>query len=128
MTTFGTVLGSWIAGVTKPGVILLAGFGACLATGVSGFFGAFMAERAERERQLKEMKETTGSRVNPLHYRAASFVVVYVALIDGLSPVLTRRYRFHRLSWLWQGSSPFQAPTSFHWHFLWQHYSFWACI
>jgi hypothetical protein len=48
MTTFGTVLGSWIAGVTKPGVILLAGFGACLATGVSGFFGAFM---------LKEPKE-----------------------------------------------------------------------
>jgi predicted membrane protein (TIGR00267 family) len=35
------------------------------------------------------MKETMSSRVNPLHYRAASFVVVYVALIDSLSPVLT---------------------------------------
>jgi len=38
-----------------------------------------MAERAERERQLKKMKEAMGSRVNPLHYRAARSVVVYVA-------------------------------------------------
>ncbi|MEM2281515.1 MAG: VIT1/CCC1 transporter family protein [Candidatus Bathyarchaeia archaeon] len=89
MTVFGIVLGSWIAGVTKPEVVLLAGFGACLAMGVSGFFGAFMAEKAERERRLKEMEEAAKNRVNPLHYEAARFVTVYVALIDGLSPVLT---------------------------------------
>jgi len=59
MTTFGIILGSWIAGVTKPEVVLLAGFGACLAMGVSGFFGALMAEKAERERHLKEMEEAT---------------------------------------------------------------------
>jgi hypothetical protein len=53
-TTFGTVLGSWIAGVTKPEVILLAGFGACPAMGGSGFFGAFMAERAERDERNNE--------------------------------------------------------------------------
>ncbi|MEM2367933.1 MAG: hypothetical protein QXQ50_06850, partial [Candidatus Bathyarchaeia archaeon] len=45
MTIFGIVLGSWIAGVTKPEVILLAGFGVCLAMGVSGFFGAFMLKK-----------------------------------------------------------------------------------
>lgn len=89
MTIFGIVLGSWIAGVTKPEVILLAGFGACLAMGVSGFFGAFMAEKAERERHLKDMEETTRNRVDPIHYEAARFVVIYVALIDGLSPALT---------------------------------------
>jgi len=53
-TTFDTVLGSWIAGVTKPEVILLAGFGACPAMGGSGFFGAFMAERAERNERNDE--------------------------------------------------------------------------
>ena len=89
MTIFGIVLGSWIAGVTKPEVILLAGFGACLAMGVSGFFGAFMAEKAERERHLKDMEEATKNRVDPIHYEAARFVVIYVALIDGLSPALT---------------------------------------
>jgi predicted membrane protein (TIGR00267 family) len=89
MTIFGIVLGSWIAEVTKPEIILLAGFGACLAMGVSGFFGAFMAEKAERERHLKDMEEATKNRVDPIHYEAARFVVIYVALIDGLSPALT---------------------------------------
>ncbi|MEM3565258.1 MAG: VIT1/CCC1 transporter family protein [Candidatus Bathyarchaeia archaeon] len=88
MTIFGIVLGSWMAGVAKPEVILLAGFGACLAMGVSGFFGAFMAEKAERERHLKEMEETR-NHVDPVHYEAAHFVVFYVALIDALSPALT---------------------------------------
>jgi len=89
MTIFGIVLGSWMAGVAKAEVILLAGFGACLAMGVSGFFGAFMAEKAERERHLKDMEEATRNRVDPIHYEAARFVVIYVALIDGLSPALT---------------------------------------
>ncbi|MEM3770075.1 MAG: VIT1/CCC1 transporter family protein [Candidatus Bathyarchaeia archaeon] len=89
MTIFGIVLGSWMAGVAKPEVILLAGFGACLAMGISGFFGAFMAEKAERERHLKDMEEATRKRVDPIHYEAARFVVFYVALIDGLSPTLT---------------------------------------
>jgi len=89
MTIFGIVLGSWMASVTKPEVILLAGFGACLAMGVSGFFEAFMAEKAERERHLKDMEEATRNRVDPIHYEAARFVVIYVALIDGLSPALT---------------------------------------
>jgi len=89
MTIFGIVLGSWIAGVTKPEVVLLASFGACLAMGVSGFFGAFMAEKAERERHLKDMEEKTKNQVDPIHYAAARFVIYYVALIDGLSPALT---------------------------------------
>lgn len=89
MTVFGIVLGSWIAGVSKPEIIVLAGLGACLAMGFSGFFGAYMAEKAERERRLKEMEEATHNNVNPIQYEAARFVTVYVALIDGLSPALT---------------------------------------
>ena len=89
MTVFGIVLGSWIAGVSKPEIIVLAGLGACLAMGFSGFFGAYMAEKAERERRLKEMEEATNNNVNPIQYEAARFVTVYVALIDGLSPALT---------------------------------------
>ena len=89
MTVFGIVLGSWIAGVSKPEIIILAGLGACLAMGFSGFFGAYMAEKAERERRLKQMEEATHNNVNPIQYEAARFVTVYVALIDGLSPALT---------------------------------------
>jgi predicted membrane protein (TIGR00267 family) len=89
MTIFGIVLGSWIAGVSKPEVILLAGLGACLAMGVSGFFGAFMAEKAERERHLKDMEKVANGQVDPIQYEAAHFITFYVALIDGLSPALT---------------------------------------
>jgi len=89
MTVFGIVLGSWIAGVSKSEIIVLAGLGACLAMGLSGFFGALMTEKAERERHLKEMEEATNNNVDPIHYEAARFVTFYVALIDGLSPALT---------------------------------------
>lgn len=89
MTAFGIVLGSWIARVTRSEIIILAGLGACLAMGLSGFFGAYMAERAERERHLKELEEATPNHVNPIQYEASRFVELYVALIDGLSPVLT---------------------------------------
>ena len=89
MTVFGIVLGSWIAGVSKSKIIVLAGLGACLAMGLSGFFGALMAEKAERERHLKEMEAVTNNNVDPIHYEAARFVTFYVAFIDGLSPALT---------------------------------------
>ncbi|RLI13916.1 hypothetical protein DRO41_06590 [Candidatus Bathyarchaeota archaeon] len=89
MTAFGIILGSWIAGVSNPTVIVLAGLGACLAMGLSGFFGAYMAERAERERHLKELEKATHNHVDPIQYEASRFVEFYVALIDGLSPTLT---------------------------------------
>ena len=89
MTVFGIVLGSFIAGVSKPGIIILASLGACLAMGLSGFFGAYMAEKAERERHLKEMEKATHNNVDPIQYEASRFIEIYVALIDGLSPALT---------------------------------------
>jgi len=89
MTVFGIVLGSWIAGVSKPEILILASVGACLAMGLSGFFGAYMAEKAERERHLKEMEKATHNNVDPIQYEAARFVTLYVAVVDGLSPALT---------------------------------------
>lgn len=48
-----------------------------------------MAEKAERDRHLKEMEERTHNNVDPIQYEAAQFVTFYVAVIDGLSPMLT---------------------------------------
>lgn len=89
MTLFGIVVASWIAGVQKPEVIVVAGLGACFAMGVSGFFGAYMAERAERERRLKEIERETNGHVDPIRYEASRFVSFYVALIGGILPTLT---------------------------------------
>ena len=38
---------------------------------------------------MKEMEEATDNKVEPIHYEAARFVTVYVALVDGLSPAST---------------------------------------
>lgn len=90
MTMLGIVVGAWIAGVSNPRVIVAAGLSACLAMGVSGLFGAYMTEKAERERSLKELEESmlTSLKESVLN-DASSFVSVYAALIDGLSPALT---------------------------------------
>jgi len=89
MTVFGIVLGSWFAGDVGVGTIVLAGLGASLAMGFSGFFGAFIAEKAEREGHLREMEKATNDNVEVIHYEAARFIAFYVAVIDGLSPALT---------------------------------------
>ena len=90
MTLLGIVVGSWIAGVSSPWIIVASGFGACLAMGVSGLSGAYMTEKAERERNLKELEESMLTDLNDsLHGEASNFVSVFAALVDGLSPALT---------------------------------------
>ena len=90
MTLLGIVMGSWIAGVSNPWVIVAAGLGACLAMGISGLFGAYMTEKAERERSLKELEESMLVDLNgSIHSDASAFVSVFAALVDGLSPTLT---------------------------------------
>ena len=68
MTMLGITLGSWAAQVENAEIIVLAGIGACIAMGVSGFSGAYMAEKAERERHLKELEEKTNNHVDPIDF------------------------------------------------------------
>jgi len=90
MTILGIVIGSWIAGVTKPEIIVTAGLGACLAMGVSGLFGAYMTERAERKQKLKTLETAMLSDLSDSILNDASeFVSVYAAIVDGASPILT---------------------------------------
>jgi predicted membrane protein (TIGR00267 family) len=89
MTIFGIIVASWFAKVQRPEMVVIAGLGACFAMGVSGFFGAYMAERAERDRMLRELEKEKNGNVDPIRYEASQFVSLYVALVDGLSPILT---------------------------------------
>lgn len=90
MTMLGIVIGSWIVRNTEPKIIVTAGFGACLAMGVSGLFGAYMAEKAERRRRLKTLEDSMCTDLSDsMHSDASNFVSVYAAIIDGISPMLT---------------------------------------
>jgi len=89
MTIFGIIVASWFANIQRPETIVIAGLGACFAMGISGFFGAYMAEKAERDRMLRELEKEKNGKVDPLRYEASEFISFYVAIIDGLSPILT---------------------------------------
>jgi len=90
MTMLGIVIGSWIVGNTEPKIIVTAGFGACLAMGVSGIFGAYMAEKAERKRHLKTLEDSMLTDLgDSIQSDASNFASIYAAIIDGVSPMLT---------------------------------------
>jgi len=90
MTVLGIILGSWAARVENPYVIVMAGFGACLAMGVSGLFGAYITEKAERKKIIKDLEESILSDLEgSLQQNASEFVPALAALVDGLSPALT---------------------------------------
>jgi predicted membrane protein (TIGR00267 family) len=90
MTMLGIIVGSWVARVARPEIILTLGLGACLAMGISGLFGTYMTERAERKRDLKTLEnammiDLQDSVLND----ASSFVSFYAAIVDGGSPIVT---------------------------------------
>jgi len=84
----GMILGAFVVGLPDPAFIISAGFGVCLALGMSGFWSAYMAETAERTRSLKELESALYTDLkNSLIERAARTATIWVALINGISPV-----------------------------------------
>jgi len=90
MTTLGVIIGAYIAGVTDARIILSAGLGASFAMGISGAWGAFITERAERVRGMKELEKALFTELkNSILDRASKVAMIWVALIDALSPIMT---------------------------------------
>ncbi|HEW89811.1 MAG TPA: hypothetical protein ENG43_00525 [Candidatus Bathyarchaeota archaeon] len=75
--------------VQDPRFIVAVGLANCLAMGISGFTGTFMTERAERLRRLKEIENLLLTDLGDTDRERASLLAsVYVALIDGLAPMV----------------------------------------
>jgi predicted membrane protein (TIGR00267 family) len=89
LTVLGIVLGAYIAGVRDEGIVVSAVLGASLAMGLSGVWGAYMAEKAERTRKLKELETALFTNLkNTRLHRASMTVIVWLAVVDGGSPVM----------------------------------------
>jgi predicted membrane protein (TIGR00267 family) len=89
LTMLGIILGTALAQVHDPRIIIGAGVGASLAMGMSGFFGTYMTERAERTRKLKKLERAMVTNLDDSVWdNASSFVSVWAAFVDGLSPAL----------------------------------------
>ena len=89
LTIIGVLMGSYVARVQEPYIIVSTGLATCMAMGVSGFWGAYMTESAERKHAMRKLeKALLRDLAETKQARASRFAVVVVSLIDGLSPLI----------------------------------------
>jgi predicted membrane protein (TIGR00267 family) len=89
LTMLGIVVGTFLAGVHEPKIVIGAGIGATLAMGMSGLFGTYLTERAERTRYVKKLERAMVTNLDETVWdEASTFVTFWAAIIDGLSPAL----------------------------------------
>jgi len=89
LAMLGILVASYFAGIMESKIIIVTGFGAAVAMGISGVWGAYLTEKAERTREYKEIREEIKDEEKRKHIRRATKIAPYiVAIIDGLSPFL----------------------------------------
>ena len=89
LTTTGVFLAAFFAGIREARIIIIAGVGAAVAIGISGFWGAYLTESAERKRILRTPKKILKIDA-PLKQikNSFNFAIISLSLIDGLSPLI----------------------------------------
>ena len=89
LTIFGVLLGSFLAGLMDPNVIVTMSLGAGAAIFVSGVWGTYLAESAERTKSRKDLERKMLRNLEETDIsEAENFATIYVSLIDGLSPLV----------------------------------------
>ena len=89
MTALGVVVGAYISNTTNSIWIISAGIAVSIAMGLSGFFGAYITEESERSIILKGLEKSMLKKLDKsIIGRSERFATMWVALIDGLSPLI----------------------------------------
>jgi len=89
LTMLGLTMGFYSSDSVATTVIISACLGAAIALSVSGLASAYVSESAEREKELKELEQAVvGDLENTAHGRAARWVPVLIAVVNGFSPLL----------------------------------------
>lgn len=89
VTVLGVLTGSLFSGVIEPSIILGIGVSTALAMGISGMSGTLIAEKTERDLELRRLEESMLSDLsNSLYAEAQRFTILYVSIVDAVSPLL----------------------------------------
>jgi len=89
LTMLGLTMGIYSSGGVATPVIISACLGAAIALTVSGLASAYVSEVAEREKELKELEQAVvGDLENTARGRAARWVPILIAVVNGFSPLL----------------------------------------
>lgn len=89
-TVLGVVVGAYAAGISNESWVILSGFGATLAMGMSGFAGSYLAEEAEGAKKLNTLEKSMLTELkNSVVGKASRFASIWAAIIGGGAPALT---------------------------------------
>lgn len=89
LTTFGLLLGSFVAQVNDPILIIRIGIATAIAIGFSGLTGALLTESAERKREILSMEKALHRKLDKTDYkRAYDSATMMAGVVDGVSPLL----------------------------------------
>ena len=89
LTMLGMITGFYTTGMTELSVAITACLGAAIALFISGISSAYLSEKAEREKELRELEQALVVDLKESDYgRASRYLPIFVALVNGLSPLL----------------------------------------
>jgi predicted membrane protein (TIGR00267 family) len=88
LTMLGMIIGFMVSATDDLTVILNACMGAAIALGMSGLSSAYVSEVAERKLALVKLEEAMIADLEQTaHGRAARWVPLWIALVNGSSPL-----------------------------------------
>ena len=89
LTMLGLTMGFYSSNNVATSVIISACLGAAIALTISGLASAYESETAEREKELKELEQAVvGDLEDTAHGRAARWVPILIAMVNGFAPLL----------------------------------------
>jgi predicted membrane protein (TIGR00267 family) len=89
LTMLGLIMGFLASGAHDLEVTINACLAAAIALGMSGFSSAYVSEVAERKHELEKLEDAMIADLGSTsHGRAARWVPVLVALVNGTAPLL----------------------------------------
>lgn len=89
LTMLGLLIGFMVSPPTQLSVVIGVCLGAAIALGMSGISSAYVSESAERKRALKQLEGAMiADLADSAHGRAARWVPLFTALVNGAAPVV----------------------------------------
>ena len=89
LTMLGLTMGFYSSNNVDTPVIISVCLGAAVALSISGLASAYVSETAEREKELKELEQAVvGNLEDTAHGRAARWVPILIAMVNGFAPLL----------------------------------------
>ena len=89
LTMLGLIIGFLISGETNLSTVINVCLGAAIALGMSGLSSAYVSETAERHRALARLEQAMIADLqDSAHGEAAREVPLFIALVNGLAPLI----------------------------------------